>query len=50
MPDPETNFTLLQPSGTNAGEGLVARIKPNEDIVTSIETIARTHGIKDAIV
>lgn len=49
-PDPETNFTLFQPSGTTTGQGLVARIKPNEDIVTAIETIARTHGIKDAIV
>jgi predicted DNA-binding protein with PD1-like motif len=49
-PDPETNFTLFQPSGTSTGKGLVARIKPNEDIVTAVETIARTHGIRDAIV
>ena len=49
-PDPETNFTLFQPSGSNAGKGIVARTKPNEDIVTSVETIARTYGIKDAIV
>jgi predicted DNA-binding protein with PD1-like motif len=49
-PDPETNFTLFQPSGTNAGRGMVIRVKPNEDIVAALETIARTHGIKNAIV
>jgi predicted DNA-binding protein with PD1-like motif len=49
-PDPETNFTLFQPSGTATGRDLVARIKPNEDIVTALETIARTHGISDAVV
>lgn len=49
-PDPETNFTLFQPSGTATGRGLVARIKPNEDIVTALETIARTHGIANATV
>jgi predicted DNA-binding protein with PD1-like motif len=50
--DPETNFTLLQPSGTTraTGAGLVARVKPNEDIVTALETIARRHGIANAVV
>jgi len=49
--DPETNFTLFQPSGNaNTGSGLVARIKPNEDVVTALETIARTHGVRDAVV
>lgn len=50
-PDIETNFTLFQPSGGGeTGRGLVARIKPNEDILLSLETIARTHGISDAVV
>ncbi|MDR3533450.1 MAG: DUF296 domain-containing protein [Rhodopila sp.] len=52
QPDPETNFTLFQPSGGAAasGRGLIARVKPNEDIITALETIARTHGISNAIV
>jgi predicted DNA-binding protein with PD1-like motif len=49
-PDPETNFTLFQPSGTVTGRGIVARVKPNEDIIVALETIARTHGIADAVV
>jgi predicted DNA-binding protein with PD1-like motif len=50
QPDLETNFTLFQPSGTNTGRGMVIRVKPNEDIVAALETIAQTHGIRDAIV
>jgi predicted DNA-binding protein with PD1-like motif len=59
MPDAETNFTLFQPSGfqssgfqASGGDdiGLVARIKPNEDIILALETIAGTHGIRDAVV
>lgn len=49
-PDLETNFTLFQPSGTTAGRGLVAWIKPNEDIVSALETIAQAQGISEAIV
>jgi predicted DNA-binding protein with PD1-like motif len=50
-PDPETNFTLFQPSGgTPFGTGLIARIKPNEDIVTALETIAHQNGITNATV
>lgn len=49
-PDPETNFTLFQPAGTTAGPNLVARIKPNQDIIAALETIAHTHGIADAVV
>lgn len=49
-PDEETNFTLFQPSGSNAGPGVVVRVKPNQDIITAIETIARAHGIRDAVV
>jgi predicted DNA-binding protein with PD1-like motif len=52
QPDAETNFTLFQPSGQpfTTGRDLVARIKPNHDILTSLETIARTHGIRNATV
>jgi predicted DNA-binding protein with PD1-like motif len=49
-PDPETNFTLFQPSGSGSGGGLVARIKPNEDILTALESIAREQGIPNATV
>ena len=48
--DPETNFTLFQPYGGSAGRGLVVRVKPNEDIITALETIAGTHGIANAVV
>jgi predicted DNA-binding protein with PD1-like motif len=47
-PDPETNFTLFQLGGTGGGTGLVARIKPNQDILTALETIARNHSLSNA--
>lgn len=47
-PDAETNFTLFQPSGTRSGSAVLARIKPNEDILTALETISRIHGIPNA--
>jgi predicted DNA-binding protein with PD1-like motif len=52
-PDPETNFTLLRPEridGRDQGNAIVARIRPNEDICTAVETIARQHGMRDAVV
>jgi len=45
-PDPETNFTLFQPSGDEAGRDLVVRVKPNEDILRAIEAI----GVRDGVV
>jgi predicted DNA-binding protein with PD1-like motif len=50
--DPETNFTLLQPSGVSQPDGMavVARVRPNEDIITAVEAIARTHRIRDATI
>lgn len=50
--DPETNFTLLQPSGFSHPEApaVVARVRPNEDIVTAVETIARAHQMPDATI
>ena len=50
-PDAETNFTLFQPSGgAFSGGGFVARVKPNEDIITALETIAASHGVANAVV
>lgn len=50
--DAETNFTLFQPSGVSAGggRGVFARIRPNQDITIAVETIARQHGIRNAVV
>ena len=50
--DPETNFTLLQPSGPakTGGNAILARIRPNEDIVSAIEAVAASHGVRDALV
>lgn len=50
--DEETNFPLFQPSGPSdtSGRGIVARVKPNEDIVTAIEILCRDAGITDAVV
>ncbi len=47
-PDDETAFTLFQPEGGGAGDSLVARIAPGEDVVTSIEALAAAHGITEA--
>ena len=51
-PDPETNFTLFRPAallppGADA-RCLVARIRPNEDLVASIEALCRHHRITRA--
>lgn len=49
--DDETNFTLFGPepaTGDGAGELIVARIRPNEDLVSSIEAICRNHGVQRA--
>jgi len=50
--DPETNFTLFQPSGASAAGApcVVARVCPNEDIVTAVETIARCHDMPHATI
>jgi predicted DNA-binding protein with PD1-like motif len=51
-PDAETNFTPFQPSGPRfaTGSGLIARIKPNQDILTAVEFIAQAHGVRNATV
>jgi predicted DNA-binding protein with PD1-like motif len=55
--DPETNFTLFAPSlpiprqNPDATTRLVvARIRPNEDLVESIEAVCRLHRITRAVV
>jgi predicted DNA-binding protein with PD1-like motif len=42
--DPETNFTLFQPSGTGTGRDAVVRVKPNQDIITAMENIGVRSG------
>jgi predicted DNA-binding protein with PD1-like motif len=51
--DPETNFPLLRPVKLNkvtAANAVLARVRPNEDICTAVETIARRHDLRDAVV
>lgn len=45
-PDRETNFTLFQPSGVSRpGNARLARVKPNQDILTAIETVAPPEAV-----
>ena len=50
--DTETNFTLFQPFGNPCpgASAAVARIRPNEDIITAIETIASVHRMPNATI
>jgi predicted DNA-binding protein with PD1-like motif len=50
--DRETNFTLFQPFGLSHSDAsaVVARVRPNEDIVTAVETVARLHGISNGTI
>jgi hypothetical protein len=50
--DAETNFTLFQPNGgaRTAALGVVARVKPNEDITLAVEAIARAFRMPDAVI
>jgi predicted DNA-binding protein with PD1-like motif len=50
--DIETNFRLLQPSGFSRPDAsaVVARVRPNEDIVSAVETIARAYQMPHATV
>lgn len=48
--DPETNFTLFGAERVLDGDGdlVVARIRPNEDLVEAIEAVAARHDLRDA--
>ncbi|UEM25376.1 DUF296 domain-containing protein (plasmid) [Skermanella mucosa] len=54
--DPETNFTLFRPMETTVGtrgtgaSGVLARIRPNEDVCEAIETLCIRHGLASATV
>ena len=50
--DPETNFTLFQPSGLSVdpAPAVVARVRPNQDIIGAVEAIARAHRMPDATI
>ncbi len=50
--DQETNFTLFEPSGVSnpRANAVVARVRPNEDIVSAVETIARAHDMPNATI
>ena len=47
LPDAETAFTLFQPSGCGEG-GVLARLRPGEDVATAIAALCAQHGIADA--
>jgi predicted DNA-binding protein with PD1-like motif len=51
-PDTETNFPLLRPVRLGAADGnaVLARVRPNEDLCTAVETIACRHGLHNAVV
>lgn len=52
--DPETNFTLFGPVAEKEdlemddGDLIVAKIRPNEDLIDAIETVCRRHGVEKA--
>lgn len=54
--DPETNFTLFRPETDSATEGhgdlegIVARIRPNEDLVGTIEAVCARHGVETGVI
>jgi predicted DNA-binding protein with PD1-like motif len=50
--DQETNFTLFQPSGVTVADAdaILARVKPNEDILSAVETICRDNHVTEATV
>ncbi|UEM07947.1 DUF296 domain-containing protein (plasmid) [Skermanella rosea] len=54
--DPETNFTLFRPMesaiGTNevGASGILARVRPNEDVCEAVEALCARHGLTSATV
>jgi predicted DNA-binding protein with PD1-like motif len=52
-PDAETNFPLFRPRShaTDVGSGMVvARVRPNADILTALQDVCRRHGLARATV
>lgn len=50
LPDTETNFTLFGPTAAEGahrpdGDCIVARVRPNEDLVGAVEALCRRHGV-----
>lgn len=50
LPDTETNFTLFGPTAAEGvhrpdGDCIIARVRPNEDLVGAIEALCRRHGV-----
>ena len=50
--DAETNFTLLQPVGSSLAPApaVIARVRPNQDIVFAVEAIAHAHHMPYATI
>ena len=49
LPDSETNFTLFSPrGGDEAGNGVLLRLRPNEDVCTAVEEVCTDLGIRKA--
>jgi predicted DNA-binding protein with PD1-like motif len=48
--DQETNFPLFQPTGSSVADAqaVIVRVRPNQDIVTAVETVARRHRMPNA--
>jgi len=47
--DPETNFTLFSAKGESVpGNGILLRVRPNEDVGMAIEEVCRKRGIESA--
>ncbi len=56
--DPETNFTLFRPVAADAASAMerseprcvLARLKPNVDLIEGIEEVCRRHNVRNAMV